>query len=343
MSFLNLCQAVRLVCNTADVAVSINNAFQFPGQNTTRKTLATAMDIFLVGVGITEWGASAKGCSFKTLGTIKKVEAFARLVDIPIKLFEPSERHVGTPENWLKKCFQSNLAFFRAGAEASCYEAREYLAMSPEQLKMVRVAVYEYGSDSSTEPPKVIGYQEVTLEEAQQMRIQAEQATAFFCLAEIGLNYEIIHKVYSLLAARLMNSAPPEQRNEIEQISEFDPFDLVSLNFIPEELHNDEIFSKYICPITKVPIRHPICDKNGITLYEKSNIVQALRNDRRSPVTRAPHQISELIPKPALQALIDDRLKFHVERLRAFVRARAPINNIPLKSGADIENPTHNH
>jgi hypothetical protein len=54
-----------------------------------------------------------------------------------------------------------------------------------------------------------------------------------------------------------------------------------------------------ICPITQDVMREPVIDKEGNT-YEKSAILEWLKTDNKSPITRNVISASELIPNRAL-------------------------------------------
>jgi hypothetical protein len=54
-----------------------------------------------------------------------------------------------------------------------------------------------------------------------------------------------------------------------------------------------------ICPITRDVMREPVIDKEGNT-YEKSAILEWLKTNNKSPITRNVISASELIPNRAL-------------------------------------------
>jgi hypothetical protein len=54
-----------------------------------------------------------------------------------------------------------------------------------------------------------------------------------------------------------------------------------------------------ICPITQDVMREPVIDKEGYT-YEKSAILEWLKTNNKSPITRNVISASELIPNRAL-------------------------------------------
>jgi len=94
---------------------------------------------------------------------------------------------------------------------------------------------------------------------------------------------------------------------------------------IPEDLSEDPILQRYICSISKEPIRYPVLDPtNGISLYERSAIMNALLERWSSPVTRESLTPTELIPLFALNAFIESRINDHsaiIDELEAAAEA----------------------
>jgi len=89
---------------------------------------------------------------------------------------------------------------------------------------------------------------------------------------------------------------------------------------IPNVLHNDDIFRRFICPITHHPIRDPVRDPiNNQTLYERSAIVNWLSVHHHSPMTRRPLEANQLIEAPGVKAVIDQRLDYHRRGLLNYI------------------------
>jgi hypothetical protein len=92
--------------------------------------------------------------------------------------------------------------------------------------------------------------------------------------------------------------------------------------FIPAVLYNDAIFSRFICPITGAPIRDPVGDPVAeTTLYERRAILNWLRVNQTSPLTRNPLVPNQLVEKPAVKAVIDARLAHHQQELQNYLQA----------------------
>lgn len=91
---------------------------------------------------------------------------------------------------------------------------------------------------------------------------------------------------------------------------------LLALSEIPEPLHNDPFLQQYICAITLAPIRNPILDPNGKTLYDKEAISKWIQTNHNSPVTRAPLKAVQLKEDVETKAVIEERLLFHEQQMR---------------------------
>lgn len=131
---------------------------------------------------------------------------------------------------------------------------------------------------------------------------------------------------YPVDAGQVVRYVPQPQSSQERsgQVADLTPYSLTRCNIsdlpdIPEELHQDPLLSHYICPITCAPIRDPVRDPNGRTLYERRAIYSWLREKLTSPITRAPLFRSDLQELPRLKEFIEDRLKMYQERLKIVV------------------------
>ena len=93
---------------------------------------------------------------------------------------------------------------------------------------------------------------------------------------------------------------------KIEDLHQFQ--NLLELNEIPPFLHKDPILSKFICPISQCPIRHPVWEPNHKVIYERSFILRWVNQHFTSPMTRLPLTADDLKPLPAINSLIEHRL-----------------------------------
>lgn len=104
-----------------------------------------------------------------------------------------------------------------------------------------------------------------------------------------------------------------DPENEIENAiaHSVDPTDVleIMIGLLDAHLLEDEVWGEFPCSITGDPLHHPVLDPtNGISLYEHSVLLNSLRRDPRSPVTRVPLSPQELIPLPALKRFIESRI-----------------------------------
>lgn len=132
-------------------------------------------------------------------------------------------------------------------------------------------------------------------------------AAAFFCISI--LSWGVRREVAKLFAERIgqeargsPDPAPSSQQQPIRDVSE--------LPTVPVQLHQDIVLSQRTCPITLTPIRFPVGDPNGSTIYERASIEKWIEEHGTSPVTRAPLDRSALVPQPVLQQVINNRLAF---------------------------------
>ena len=306
-----VCRGVRLICEAAALYNKVGRLVSDPDASTTDKTVSVGSSILILGLGLSECGVLAHGGSNKTLSAIKITEVCARAVDVPIKLLDEMANPNSTMLTAVEKGVLAPVSsLIRSVLEANGYQFQVFLEMTPEELSRVQIPIIEYvGSFDGA--PDIIGYKGITREEVQAFLKSTERDVQIASVAELVLKTSPISTtelLYTHLAKWLKTKAP--QQGE--------PPSLLSLPTIPQALHNDEIFKRYRCSVTLQPLRYPVGDKNGQTLYEKSVIVALLQQNPISPVTGQTHTVAELVPKPALQKLIDKQLAFHQDRLNAF-------------------------
>lgn len=111
----------------------------------------------------------------------------------------------------------------------------------------------------------------------------------------------------------------------IDGFQEIDGEEILNLKratSIPDIFYKDIIFSKYICPISLQPIRYVVQDPtaNGAPIYyERDKIASWLVNHNTSPMTRLELKEEDLVPRPDIQSIIDQRLDFYSEKTREFI------------------------
>lgn len=92
----------------------------------------------------------------------------------------------------------------------------------------------------------------------------------------------------------------------------------------------------YMCSITHEIMKDPVMDPEGNT-YERTAIEEWIRRERKSPITRSPLQISDLVPNRALRDLIEEFKSKNpdaviIDKRVEEVDMREIDNNISLKS-----------
>jgi len=87
-------------------------------------------------------------------------------------------------------------------------------------------------------------------------------------------------------------------------------------NGIPDELHEDMIFSIFSCGIDLVPSLDWVLDPTDMkTVYDRKVIHRALTIKKESPTTRKPLKPEELIEAPELNALFAERQRFYEQKV----------------------------
>lgn len=331
----------RLICETENILTQVERltAQRRPSSNRFAESAWAANQICLICLNFVEIGALIYGASSQTLEKIKSGEKICRAINIPAQnvISLDSER---TVLNYLERGILAPIvSFLRASNEHKIYQTQNYLQMTPEELSKVKIPVYDVNPRGVN---KIIGSKNITPEEAKLALTQAKALQRYFNIVETIFNFGPISTAeyfYRSFGRRLQIEAAAEQNAE-EVNHETKVFDLLARKTIPEDLHDDVVFKRYICPITQAPIRFPVGDPNGVTLYEKEAITQALRRNPISPVTRLPLAVHQLVEKPALQNLINNRLQFHESRLQSFMSQGLEMSTEDhLQNEANKENP----
>lgn len=352
-----LTKAMQLTCDVAGVSMGVVEYLDANDEvSKTHAAMTVVMGAAHLGCGAAEMTAKAISASNKTLSNIKSVEIVTRVLDIPVKM-----------NSAIEKCRNGNLpvitaieqgiapiaSLTRASIEGTIYQEKHYLDMTPEQRSKEERLVSTGMLDSRGQV--IYKKEPVTEESCREILEEAHKAYAPTAITEIALRTGVISKplmsaaeAYAKLTARLnppLAAAPNPAAGaalnpQAAAAQPRDPFDLVALNQIPEELHGDPALAQYICPITQVPIRFPVGDPTtGRHIYEHSAIVEWINGHHNSPMSRQPLAVNQLVPKPATLALINARLTFHSNRLRALAAApvAAPVPPA-MQAAANVEN-----
>jgi hypothetical protein len=340
-----VCFAMRIVCDASDIFQSLQTSSQ-QGDDTPSSLKAANIGtrILILCLNTTELGCTACNSSEKTLTTIKVAEMASRTVDVSLStitaIFQAGVND--SPLKALQTMLIPMAGLLRSGCEMQALTEEAFLKLSDEELAKAKRPVYEEDYNHNF---KLVGFKEVTREECQQILGNARRFSIASNVVEAAVKSGAISSVPSGISAaargvgQLYNrlAAALQARQAAEDI---DPFYLRGLATIPEALHDDPVFNRYTCAITHAPCRFPVGDPNGITLYERAAIQTWLNNFPRSPMTQQPLRAHQLVPKPAIQALIDHRLQYHEDRLRLHVQLGfGEPANPAIQQAANIEAP----
>ena len=277
----------------------------------------------LLGFSSAEIGMIIYGAKTRSLQVLKGFEAFSRAEQMILQnmseldSMSPNEPVAKAVMRVVSKGMIGPLAdVIRVGFELSAYEEQYQLDRFAEDPKATRPT-----EDSGERP---IDPQECKTAIDQAKNV-AGMAAVVRVMAEAPIEDSVI-STYGLLAQFMQraigifhrDAQAPDHPQGGEHI---DFANLMALDTIPGPLENDAVFRRYICPITLRPIRHPVRDPNGITLYERSAIEAYLGDDvRPSPVTRRPMSRRDLREAPGIQAVIDTRLRQHQRQFEQYIR-----------------------
>lgn len=83
-------------------------------------------------------------------------------------------------------------------------------------------------------------------------------------------------------------------------------------NPIPERYHNDPILANRVCPITQEPTSNHVGDPttSGRVTYSRNAAERWLEENRTSPMTRQPLDVSQLEERPVRNMLVNDRVSY---------------------------------
>lgn len=325
-----VCGIVRASCEVVDV---IKDTYNICTQPADLLALRVAR-IFTRLAGLTaygcEIGALNSDASNSTLFAIKASEVVVRVIDVPVQVglvtAEMMQQDMPSLEFIEKAVLQPALSMMRAKNEMLIYQEKNFLSMSPkQQATQTRLVEVKSGFMTTQLVPMPI-----TVEESQKILTQCENEAPSLNVAEAIVKTGLASKLSEATAkgfefcediyARLSTYDALVNRLQAVNARAEDPFNLLALDSIPTELHGDRVFRELICPITLNPIRHPVGDPNGITVYERSAIETQIRLQERN-IYHEPLCEEQLVEKPQLVERINDRLQFHMQRLRQYAAA----------------------
>lgn len=369
----SVCRVIRLVCSGAQLVDTIYKIQNLPEDDKTGLNKASrTVQIVSLATEIIAMAAEMGGASNQTLSRIKTVEMYSRGFQIPLEVlnaaFEYDEGRYTFCEALEKGFLSSISSWARAGLERENHHYK-HLSLSAANLDKFEEPVYEtYWDDKHGKSIyKFIGYQKITNTECLKRLDNSGKMLAAAEVIEIttklGTTTKLAKKVNTIVRGSAIERMESYQtiinrirhtkdlgilptreilpRREGEKLND-NLTDLINGDRIPPELHDDETFQKYICPITFLPIRDPVGDPNKKTLYERSAILEALERKAVSPITGFPLSADQLIEKPFLKVLIDSRLRFHDDQIKKVIQQGLLIPADPaILAPAVTENPNY--
>lgn len=355
-SISTVCQVLRCVANGITLADDIKEAATsdttgFAVPKACLKTAAFVLNTAAVGGQIS-------GGSDEILEKITFVETAMHTAAVPVALFQAGvgySRGDKTALQAIEEGFLTPVAGVVRSSNASLQHHYKHLLSLPPEERFD--PVYRSDGDDSY----VFDHYELLTEEQCIAGIQAaEENITRSSAVEIGGGLLRAAKIYQSTinqiagqhvpvqnAVPVLGGAVPVVVPAVAPVVPANPLDPLSVNlltlpFIPQALHGDVFFARYVCPITFEPIRHPVRDPNGVTLYERAEIIREIGRSGRSPVTRRPLTVLQLQPVPILQQMIDNRLTLHQAGIEAAIQAGAvvpPPQNVLTQVTA--ENPNY--
>jgi len=236
------------------------------------------------------------GAPHEVVKNAKTFEYFTRVINLPTKLAVEVEHELRIKDpnttRAILRVFHQGVILPAAAAMRAKAEAEQYGLEC--KTKTVEVTIF----DPNEEPV------------CKKQKLDKEAEIAWWTY--VGVFGELLdrrdeaHFDVRRVAAIMVNHVNAQQ-----EAADLEMFDLTRLPFIPEPLHNDPVFRRYICPLTQRPIRFVVADPtfHGRVLYERAAIRTALAVRPQSPVTRAPLRVAQLLARPAVQNEINTRLR----------------------------------
>jgi hypothetical protein len=343
MNVDTIAKGIVTFCDIANFINSLQQAYHTPDDIQDVRIASIVNRLAILGLKAGESIALLKGAKVENLRNIKSAEFFCRTLDLPIRMVEVSHSETDDYRFFEKGVVAPLSDIVRVIAEKIIYDECCHLQKYEEEGESAMRPVYELGSDGELQQTgcRPIDPKECreTIESNKQI---ADISTTIRIISESEMTSKTIrtsHTLYEQLAYWLGSQPPLQPAGPA--------INLLALQEIPEALEQDIVFRRYICAITHSPIRDPVGDPNGHALYERRAIMEWLnRGHYTSPVTNQPLRPDQLVEKPVLKVLIEDRLHYHEQRLWEYIQTsrrlqrhlNAPVN-AALQAAADRENP----
>lgn len=341
--FSGIARSVSIVCDTVQIVDVVAKACQQDNANALEQPITQASlvnRLILLGFAVTDVGLLISGAKSETLMKLKSIEVIPRVVNLPLEILSQITEMGNSSRdvlNFIQKGIVAPMAdIVRVSAQVNTYYEKHFLEMTPEELEKAKRPIYEEVVTIEGIEQVVVGYKPVSVEECEKnLKVSEAIATraslvraAMIALdASLPLYDRLFNFVRRVPAEGFVPDVQEEQAQQPEDL------DFRGFSIIPVPLHQDEIFSRFICPITKIPIRDPVRDpttsQNVNVLYERQAILNWLQVNQTSPITREILQPDQLVESPGLKLLIDRRLDHHY---RALINHMNLHNNDPVSA-----------
>jgi hypothetical protein len=333
-----VCKAITICCEASNLLDSAKKIIDSRNQGEKDIEIASvATRSMALALNCVETTAQAYKTPASILEKIKTAELITRVIDLPVTLLKALSNKQHTLSLAIQEFFSSSFGIFRSANELTAYNAKKYLNMTPEQLKQEKREIIEIRQGEAV----VIGHQPIEKEDCEQMLAQAERLAPTIQSVEAALKItELLsrNQKNDLYYYNLYESLLHQLRQEANMNK--DPFNLLNLSYIPKELEDDVVFAKYQCTISHEPIRYPVGLPGEPQIYERENLVKHMKSNPTSPMTRNHFNLNQIQRKQAVHTIIDDRLKFHSERLRIHAQQNLTVPPNPdLQAYANNECP----
>src|SRR3990167_3305995 len=274
MAITNIARGMVLICDIVNASEDLAKAFRDGSESL--KIAKAVNSLAMLGFSAAEITMLTKKSSTQNMLLLKRFDYLTRSCNLALKFQEESSQLECTFQGTLKfitKISGSVFDMIRTFNETSYYEEKKYLEEFTKNPNAQR-PTYEHSRDGSD----IIGYRTIDPEECQiNMKISRKFAE-FATYSRVVSEAKVLERVGTscqgitekLIEYYELRTALREGR-ELEILID-GRIDLNRLNAIPLILHDDPVFRENICPINQTPIRDPVRDPNGITVYERSAI-----------------------------------------------------------------------
>jgi hypothetical protein len=289
---------------------------------------ATAMEKItliskMANTALSAWnfGAEMSGSSLKVQKALNVTQIFTGFVLTAMEFEAGVERLTIDPNPnvvlFFEKVFGTILQTLRVGYQARALAEKEFLAMTDEERATATRPVYEGSGDDEV----LVGYKPVDKAECEQFLKEYTEATHNVQIIECITKTHIVLQT-SGIGDQVVAQGKKIALETVKKLVEFtttfrqswklttgqERVNLLERKTIPSLCYEDSVLSKYICPLTRTPMRHPVEDPETHVLYERDAVNSYIDLHGTSP-TGTVLRKEDLLPSRDIQQQIDDRLK----------------------------------